>query len=152
MIYINIYLSVYNLHEIDILWKKTKLFQKIITQIISKRSYKTINKYFYISSYTDLIIPNINQNNKTEKIDELLLYINKKWKSMYPYTQHITIDESMASYKGSISFKQNNKDKNKSFGIKFFIEANSDKEYDYNLLPYTGKNFDYDKRNRCCYN
>ena len=38
---------------------------------------------------------------------------------MYPYTQHITIDESMASYKGSISFKQYNKDKNKSFGIKF---------------------------------
>ena len=101
-IFIYIYLSVYNLHEIDMLWKKTKFFQTIIPQIISKRSYKTINKYFYISSYSDLITPNINQNNKTEKIDELLLYINKKWKSMYPYTQHITIDESMANYKGKI--------------------------------------------------
>ena len=85
-----------------------------------------------------MITPNISKNNKTEKIDELLLYINKKWKSMYPYTQHITIDESMANYKGKVSFKQYNKDKNKSFGIKFFIKASSDKGYD--------------KRNRCYYN
>ena len=127
------------------LWKKTKLFQTIIPQIYSKRSYKTINKYFYISSYSDLKTPNINQNDNTEKINELLLYINKKWKSMYPYTQHITIDKSMASYKGKISFKQYNKDKNKSFGIKFFTKASSDKGYVYHLLPYPGKNFDYDK-------
>ena len=69
-IYLYIYLSVYNLHEIDTLWKKTKLFQTIIPQTLSKRSYKTINKYPHTSSYSDLITPNINQNNKTEKINE----------------------------------------------------------------------------------
>jgi hypothetical protein len=35
-----------------------------------------------------------------------------------PYSQYITINESIASYKGKISFKQYNKHKNKSFGMK----------------------------------
>jgi D-lyxose ketol-isomerase len=56
-----------------------------------------------------------------------------------PLYPTITIDESMVSYKGKISFKQYNKHKNKSFGIQFFTKVSSDKEYFNHLLPYTGK-------------
>lgn len=38
------------------------------------------------------------------------------------------------------------KDKKKKFGIKFFAEASSIKGYIFELVPYTGKTFEYDKK------
>ena len=91
------------------------------------------------------MIPNINQNDKTDKIKELINHANIKWKIMYPYTKFLTIDESVASYKGKFEFKQYLKDKNKSFRLKFFTKASSNKSYIYHLIHYEGKGFQYVK-------
>ena len=66
--------------------------------------------------------------------------------TIYPYTKYITIDEVMCSYKGNICIKQYMKEKNILFGIKFFALTSSDKGYVYEFIPYSGKNFNYDKK------
>ena len=80
-------------------------------------------KIFYISKYNGISTPFINENNKTDKIDEFISYITKKWKSTYPYSKNITIDESICAYKGKLSIKQFIKDKHKKFGVKFFMKS-----------------------------
>ena len=69
-LYVYLFLSVYNLPEIDTIWENSNLFSTSVSQIISKNHFKKINKVFSISKYNDQIkTPNINNNNKFEKID-----------------------------------------------------------------------------------
>lgn len=144
-LFVNLFLSVYNFHSIDELWENNSLIQTIVPQIISKNMYWKISKVFYISQYSELVTPHIPSNNKSEKIDEMISYFNRKWKEIYPYSQNLTVDESMTTCKGKIVFRQFMKDKHKKFGIKFFTKSNSSNGYVYDLLPYTGKGFDYNK-------
>ena len=58
------------------------------------------------------MIPDINKDNKKEKVNELINHVNAKWKIMYPYTKFLKIDESVDSYKGKLVFNQYLKDKN----------------------------------------
>ena len=50
-------------------WENNSMIKNQKSQIISKNKYIKINKYFYISDYSDNITPDININNKTEKIN-----------------------------------------------------------------------------------
>ena len=52
----------------------------------------------------------------------------------------------MRSYKGKLCFKQYSPVKHNKFGIKFFVKANSLNDYVYHIIPYIGKNFNYDKK------
>ena len=113
---------------------------------ISRDKYRNINKFFYISKYNGILTPFINENNKTDKIDEFISYITKKWKSTYPYSQNITIDESICAYKDKLSIKQFIKDKHKKFGVKFFMKSSSKNGYCYDLIAYSGKSFIFDKK------
>ncbi len=140
-IFCYIYLSIYDLPEIEMLWETSSFFKSIIPNIIKKARYSTINKYFSISSNNNLI----KANNKQEYLSELILTLNQKWKEAYPYTKYLSIDEAMTSYKGNISFKQYSKAKHKRHGIKLFSKASADKGYCYHMLLYTGKSFNYDK-------
>ena len=71
-LFVNFFLSVYNFHSIDELWKQNSLIQKIVPQIISKNKYWKINKFFYISKCSELVTPRVDPNNKSEKIDEMI--------------------------------------------------------------------------------
>ena len=139
-IFCYIYLSIYDLPEIEMLWETSKFFKSIIPSIIKKSRYCTLNKYFFISKKLKE-----DKKNKSETLSELLETLNSKWKQAYPYTKYLSIDEAMTSYKGNISFKQYNKAKHKRHGIKLFSKASSDKGYCYHMLLYTGKSFNYDK-------
>ena len=72
-------------------------------------------------------------------------YFNKKWKELYQICKYLTIDESMCSYKGKIIFSQYMKDKHRKIGMKFFTKSSSDNGYVYQILPYSGKSFKYNK-------
>ena len=132
-IYIYIFLSVYKYPEIESLWENNPLINNTIPNIITRGRYRQINKYIYISDNPFIYTKNIYDNNKSQKINFLIDYFNNKWKSMYPFTKFITIDESMCSYKGEIYFKQYMKDKHKKFGIKFFVKESADSGYIYPL-------------------
>lgn len=140
---IYIFLSIYNYLEIFIVWENNSIIKNQISQIIPKNKYIKINNYYYISDYSDNITPDINLNNKTEKINFVIEYFNKKWKELI--CKYLTIDESMCSYKGKIIFRQNMKDKHLKFGMKFFTKSSSDNGYVYHILPYSGKSFKYNK-------
>ena len=149
-IFVHLYLSLYNVPEIKMLWEKDIMFSSIVPRIISKKNYEKINKYLYISKYSDIFTSDLKKENIveiTQKLDFLVSYYDNKWKAIYPYTKYITIDEAMCSYKGNICIKQYMKEKHKKFGIKFFAMASSDKGYVYEFIPYSGKNFNYDKKN-----
>lgn len=51
----------------------------------------------------------------------------------------------MASFKGRIILKQYIRNKRKRWGIKFFAKANALSGYIYDIVPYTGEKFLYDK-------
>ena len=140
-LFVYIYLSVYDLPEIEMLWENSPNFKCIMPSIISKGRHGTINKYFQISSYFGE-----DRANKADKINGVIEYLNKKWVETYPYTKYLSIDEAMTSYKGSVCFKQYMKEKHKRFGIKLFSKASADRGYCYHMLLYTGKAFQYDKR------
>ena len=139
------YLSIYDTIEIKLWWEKSFLFKSIVPKVISKNKYYFINKFIYISKYFPIKTPLVNINNKTEKIDKSIHYFNSQWKKLCHYTKYLTIDESMASYKGRICIKQFIKDKPKNFGIKFFAIFSNDKGYIYELVPYSGKRISYEK-------
>ena len=52
--YIVVY-YIYNFSEIYMLWQKSVLTSSVVPNIITKSLYKRINKYFYISTYIDLM-------------------------------------------------------------------------------------------------
>lgn len=81
------------------------------------------NKYFYFSKYSELRTPLMNFTNKTEKIDEDVdvKYFNIQWINLCFYTKYLTIDESIASYKGRIYIKQFMKDKPKNLISNFLL-------------------------------
>jgi len=138
--FIYIYLSICDLPVIEMLWENSKFFKSIVPSILSKKRYITINKYFSTSEiFTE------DRKSKSQKVNELIECLNKKWKETFPYTKNLSIDEAMTSYKGNICFKQYMKKKHKRFGIKLFSKASADKGYCYHMLLYTGKDFKYDK-------
>ena len=47
-LYVYIYLSVYNFYEIEDVWESNNLIKTNIPNIISRKKYRVINKYFYI--------------------------------------------------------------------------------------------------------
>ena len=100
-----IFLSAYNFHEIEELWENNNLIKTNIPNIISRNKYREINKYFYIYHNCSILTPDINKDNKTDKINEHINHVNAKWIIMYLYTKYLTIDESVASYKGKFYFK-----------------------------------------------
>ena len=65
---------------------------------------------------------------------------------MYPYSNFMTIDENMVSYNGKICLKKYKKNKHKKFGIKIFSKASSFTGYCYQMIPYSGKGFLYNKK------
>ena len=142
-----IYSSVIQLPEIEDYWKKSNYVSTIIPKIYTLYKYRQINKYFHLSYISEKEKHNqpLNNEEKLEKINSFIHYINKKFQENYEYSKYITIDESMASFRGRIIFRQYCKDKRNKFGIKFFTKASSLKHYVYELLPYTGKTFEYNK-------
>ena len=146
--YIYIFLSVYKYSELEMLWEENDSVATIIPSLISRKRYREINKYISISKNYHIYTKNNFSNNekKLSKINEFVEYMNNKWKKIYPYTKYITIDESICSYRGVLCFRQYLKDKHKKYGIKFFSKASSNNGYIYHTIPYTGKEFEYDKK------
>lgn len=146
-IYIYIFSSVVNLPEMKMLWNKDEYYSTIIPKIMSSYRFFHINSNFHIQSTTlsESNPKSAQVNEKTQKFQHVLDYLNEKWVTYYQYAKYITIDECMSEFKGRISFRQTLKDKKKQTGIKFFAKSSATKGYVYNLVPYVGKNFKFNQ-------
>ena len=83
---------------------------------------------------------NISNQDKIWKIRPIIKHFREKWRSLFQLGENIVIDESIASYKGRLGFKQYAKDKKKKWGVKFWVLADCESGYIYNIKCYTGKN------------
>jgi len=142
-ILIYIYFSVYILPEKRMYWKSSNLFSFYIPRIMSYNRFILINKYFHLSKESDL---DYNSNpDRLILIKDFLDSINKNFKLCHNVSNFLTIDECMASFQGRIILRQYMKMKKRKWGIKFFTICESFSGYVYELLPYTGKEFNYNK-------
>ena len=84
----------------------------------------------------------IDKTNKMWKVQNVLDYLNKRFRAAYCPRRELSIDETMLKFKGRLSIKQYIKIKPIKWGIKIFTLAEAKTGYVLNLLPYAGKRED----------
>ena len=84
----------------------------------------------------------IDKTNKMWKVQNVLDYLNKRFRAAYCPRRELSIDETMLKFKGRLSIKQYIKIKPIKWGIKIFTLAEARTGYVLNLLPYAGKRED----------
>ena len=140
-IYLHIYMSMYKYPQINLYWEDNILLSTKFSKIMSYSRFIIISQFFHISDYDE----GNHKENRLLYFKCLLDKLNKIFLENRKYSKYLTIDESMASYQGIIYLKQYIKEKNRKWGIKFFALCESTTSYVYKLIPYTGKEFKYDK-------
>ena len=101
---------------------------------MSSRRFELLLKFFHISSPPDQPSPD-----KLQKIRPLLDTVVKNFKAAYVPPQNLSIDESMISFKGRLSWVQYMPNKPHKWGMKAWVLADSSNGYTYNWELYTGK-------------
>ena len=139
--FILIYVSVIKLPQIDMLWTKSEFYSTIVPKVMTLYKFKKITQYFHVGA--------VGGADPMSKLNLIISYFNEKWKENYYYGQMSTIDECMAAFKGKTRFRQYIKSKHKKRGIKFFAQSNSLTGYLYSVIPYTGKEMEYDRTIGC---
>ena len=139
--FILIYVSVIKLPQIDMLWTKSEFYSTIVPKVMTLYKFKKITQYFHVGA--------VGGADPMSKLNLIISYFNEKWKENYYYGQMSTIDECMAAFKGRTRFRQYIKSKHKKRGIKFFAQSNSLTGYLYSVIPYTGKEMEYDRTIGC---
>ncbi|KAL5515955.1 hypothetical protein EMCRGX_G001209 [Ephydatia muelleri] len=91
-----------------------------ISSIMSSRRFELLLKFFHISSPPDQPSPD-----KLQKIRPLLDTVVKNFKAAYVPAQNLSIDESMISFKGRLSWVQYMPKKPHKWGMKAWVLANS---------------------------
>lgn len=77
------------------LWENNPLINNAIPNIIARSRYRQINKYICNSDNPFIYTKIIYYNNKSQILNFLMDYCDKKWKNMYSFAQLIAIYESM---------------------------------------------------------
>ena len=101
---------------------------------MSSRRFELLLKFFHISSPPDQPLPD-----KLQKIRPLLDTVVKNFKAAYVPAHNLSIDESMISFKGRLSWVQYMPKKPHKWGMKAWVLADSSNGYTYNWELYTGK-------------
>lgn len=130
------------------LWKKSSEDYKIqINNLISKEHFVILSKYKQISKYNGtLATPNINIENKAEKFEEFLKYLNDIFSNFYLLKIFLSIDETMCQNKQRTLLIRYLPAKHTKFGIKFFCLSSSDKGNINKMLVYIVKRFISNKK------
>ena len=68
----------------------------------------------------------------------LLDHIRSKSQAAFYPGREVAVDETMVAFRGRISFKQYCRKKPTKYGLKFFVPADSNTEYVYDFVLYSG--------------
>ncbi|XP_041949787.1 piggyBac transposable element-derived protein 4-like [Alosa sapidissima] len=79
------------------------------------------------------------------KIRPLMDLVLKSFQSEYYPHEHLSIDESMVSFRGRVFFRQYVPNKRHRFGLKNFVLSDATSNYTYLWHVYTGGAFNYDR-------
>ncbi|KAK2143563.1 hypothetical protein LSH36_831g00039 [Paralvinella palmiformis] len=95
------------------------------------------NRFLQILRYLHFVNnedSSINKENKLWKVQNILDYINKRFRAAYHPRRELSIDETMLKFKGRLGIKQYIKSKPVKWGIKLFTIVESHTGYVLNLL------------------
>lgn len=94
-------------------------------------------KYLHLSDKED-------NGDPAFKFREILDMFRNKFQSNYIPEENISMDESLLLWKGRLSWKRYIPLKRARFGMETYILAEAESGYVWDVLPYTGKNTQYD--------
>ncbi len=113
-------------------WSDNSWLQSNIRNVISRRKFTLIWKYFHINNNESSI-------RKVDKIRPILDYCVANWKRLYKPEQKICIDESMIDFRGKVEFRQYEPSKPVKYGIKGWSLCESISGYMMDFQIYEGK-------------
>lgn len=120
--------------------KDEKLATPIFAAIMPRERFIHLLRYIHISKANPSVKAFVlNKQSRLEKVEYLLSYLKEKWNLYQTPNKHLTIDESMISFKGKIAFRQYIPRKRHQHGIKCWVMADSRSSYVHEVDIYTGK-------------
>lgn len=143
-LFIYIYASVLQFPDMDMFWRQSLYYSTSVPRIMTRRRFFEISTNFHVSD--DFQTPHCSTNDRLKKFQSILDRLNQQWQKFYTFSKFLTVDESLAAFKGRILFKQFIPSKRKRSGIKFFTKSNAVDGYVYEMIPYSGRDFIYDKQ------
>ena len=106
---------------------------------MSSRRFELILKFIHLNDSEKQTKPDQPGHDKLYKVRPLLDIILKNFKDNYTPTQNLSVDESMISFKGRLSFIQYMPKKPHKWGMKAWVLADSLNGYTWGWKLYTGK-------------
>ena len=113
--------------------------QDSIRRIMSRDRFQLFLKFLHLSDNLQMIPRGCPGFDRLYKIRPLVNHLVTRFKSSYVPGREISIDESMISYKGRLSFLQYMPKKPTKWGVKAWVLADSASGYIWNWDLYTGK-------------
>ena len=119
--------------------KKWPFHNNIFSDIMSGRRFELLMRYIHLND-TQKMPPRDNiQYDKLYKIRPLYDLVVSAFKNAYIPNQNISVDESVISFKGRLSWVQYLPNKPHKWGIKAWVMADSSNGYVCNFKLYTGE-------------
>ena len=121
-------------------WSKNWPFSNDnFSSIMSSRRFELILKFFHLNDSETQPMREDPNFDKLYKVRPFLDIVLENFKSCYQPHQHISIDESVISYRGRLSFVQYLPKKPHKWGLKAWVLADSTNGYTWGWKLYTGK-------------
>ena len=110
-----------------------------IRKVLSRDRFQLISKFLHLSDNSTYVTRGQDGHDRLYKIRPLITYLISSFKNSYIPDRELSVDESMVSYKGRLSFLQYLPKKPQKWGMKAWVLAESKTGYTWNWDLYTGK-------------
>ncbi|XP_012939283.1 piggyBac transposable element-derived protein 4-like [Aplysia californica] len=120
-------------------WDSYWLFETKFSDVLSRHRYQMLQAFFHVSDIQTHIPRGQDGYKPLAKIQPLLDLLVPQLSAVYYPHREISIDESMARFKGRCHFRQFMPDKPTKRGFKVFVVCDARNYYALNLMIYTGK-------------
>ena len=108
--------------------------------IMSRDRFLLVMKFLHLADNSRMVPREQPGHSKIYKVEHVVNTLVNNYKSSYTLNKEISVDQSMISYKGRLSFLQYMPKKPHTWGIKAWVLSESKSGYTWNFQLYTGKN------------
>lgn len=122
-------------------WCKDFLIKtRVFSEIMAKTRFRMIlSNWCYCKNENIFAGEKVTDGVRVEVVESFLALMLKKFQNFFSLGENIHIDESICYYRGKLSFKVYNPLKNRKWGAKMWMMADSVYGYAYDLKLYSGR-------------
>ena len=136
-------MDIVNLPTLQQYWCKSWPFQSFtFSRIMSRDRFLLILKFLHLKNNRNIIPQGQQGHDKIFKIRPFVNRLIDTFQKSYQLKRELSLDESMISYKGSLSFLQYLPKKTHKWGMKAWVLTESKTGYTFNWSMYIGKDAD----------